>query len=485
MEDYNDDFDANDLSESELIEYTEEYKKFLSEDCEDYSSINLDILEAVIFHLIEESDSELALRFATLWLNIEPDSPEAWYAIGVVYSSYSDYKEATLCYDKALELDPLDTDIIVQKAINYSMEGNNSLAISVLDEILENDPQNELALYNKAYILQYTYRYVEAINILEKLIEMECSEYPLFDDIAFCYQSIKKYNKAIYYFRKALDENPDDAIIWYNLGMVHSHAGHKFQAIEALKTSIAIEHTMPNPHFLLGEIYAEMGRLSMAIEEFTWAYDIDPNNLEYASNLALVLADSGNFESAINIFTLIIDKYSTVLDTAVPYYARCFCYEAMEKYEEAITDIEKAINIDPINADYFYAYGNLLGRVEKYDRAIYAFKRSIQLNPDKIPAKMDLAVIYMGLKKNAEARELLDSILENNPTHTAAVHLMAKSYLMESDFDSAAKYLFDLLNVDNDFKKKVQAENPEFYAELEQKSEKANNKLKSKKMNKS
>lgn len=484
MEDYNDDFDANDLSEPELIEYTEEYRKFLSPECEDYSSINLDILEALIFHLMEETDSYLALRFANLWLDIEPDSPEAWYALGVVYSSYSDYEEATICYDRALELDPLDSDIIVQKAINYSMSGNNSMAISMLDEILEKEPDNELALYNKAYILQYTYRYIEAINLLEKLIEMGCTEYPLFDDIAFCYQSIKKYEKAIYYFKKAIDETPDDALIWYNLGMAQNHAGHKFQAIESLKTSIAIEGSLLNAHFLLGEIYAEMGRLTMATEEFAWAYDIDPNNLEYASNLALVLADSGNFESAINIFTLIINKFSTVLDTAVPYYARCFCYEAMGKYEEAIIDIEKAINIDPINSDYFYAYGNLLGRLNRYDRAIYAFRRAIQLNPDKLPAMMDLAVIYIELGKLNDARELLSAILEKHPAHSAAVHLMAKSYLMESDFDSAAKYLFDLLSVDNDFKKKVQAENPEFYAELEQKSEKAS-KMKSKKMNKS
>ncbi len=467
MEDYESDYD-DELSESEIQEYIKKYKVYLSEDyTEDLPTPDSEILESIIFFLIEEEAIDEAMKFCKLWLRHEPESASAWYALSILYSGYGDYDAADQCIDKASELDPSDSDIIVQKALNYSLAGNNTLAIMVIDKILEKEPENDMALYNKAFLLQSIYRYNDAIKILEQLLELESDEYPLFDDIAYCYQAIKKYDKALHYYKLAIEDNPDDVFLWYNLGIVHNAAGHKFQAIEALKNSISIYEDLPKAHFALGSIYAELGRLMQAIDAYSAAFELEPNNYEHIVNLATALADSGDYHLAIMLFTFMIDQNG---DSAIPFFARSLCYDALEDYENASADIKKALHLDPSNPEYLHSYATILINSGNDKKAIEIFKKCIKLAPENLQAKSDFATLYIRLGDMVKARKILKSIIEIEPKWTDAYHLLAKSYIAEMDFDSAAKYLFDLMQVDIAFREKIKKENPEFYEELERKT---------------
>jgi tetratricopeptide (TPR) repeat protein len=55
--------------------------------------------------------------------------------------------------DKALEIDPVNTNALIVKGFSLGISGNHTEAIKYFDLALENDPKNVDVLYGKRVIL--------------------------------------------------------------------------------------------------------------------------------------------------------------------------------------------------------------------------------------------------------------------------------------------------------------------------------------------
>ena len=52
-----------------------------------------------------------------------------------------------------------------------------------------------------------------------------------------------------------------------------------------------------------------------------------------------------------------------------------------EKYNEAIKAYDKAIEINPQDSDVWYKKGNILNKLGKYNEAIKAYEKAIEIDP--------------------------------------------------------------------------------------------------------
>lgn len=80
-------------------------------------------------------------------------SVKAWNNKGIALSERDRFDEAIKCYDKALELDPQDTDVWNNKGTALDRMERFDEAIASFDNALKFDHQNELAKNNKAIVL--------------------------------------------------------------------------------------------------------------------------------------------------------------------------------------------------------------------------------------------------------------------------------------------------------------------------------------------
>ena len=90
--------------------------------------------------------------------------------------------------------------------------------------------------------------------------------------------------------------------------------------------------------------------------------------------------------------------------------------------EEAIRMVEKALRLNP-HGPFFYLYNlgfayRLAGR---YEEAMAALKRVLGRNPDWIPAHFNLAIIYSELGREEEARAEAAEVLRVNPNFSLEV----------------------------------------------------------------
>jgi tetratricopeptide (TPR) repeat protein len=94
----------------------------------------------------------------------------------------------------------------------------------------------------------------------------------------------------------------------------------------------------------------------------------------------------GEYEEAIECFNRAIELNPNDADA---YNCRGFVYYYyyyLGQHERAIKDFSKAIKLDPNNADAYFFRGSVYGQLKQYEKAIEDFNRAIELNPTDIGA---------------------------------------------------------------------------------------------------
>ncbi|WP_445475875.1 tetratricopeptide repeat protein [Methanococcoides methylutens] len=167
----------------------------------EYPEEKIEYYSAVI-----ESDS----RDPLLWT--EEAVALVWTNTGIAYCDLSEYNKAVYCFKKALELDPLNSDIWYNKGIAHSYLGKYEESIESYTKVLEINPRYDNAWINKGMIHDILGEYEEAIKSYEHVhITMELDpKYALtWNKKGIAYYHLTKYEEAITCFAKVLNVDPD------------------------------------------------------------------------------------------------------------------------------------------------------------------------------------------------------------------------------------------------------------------------------------
>ena len=144
-------------------------------------------------------------------------------------------------------------------------------------------PDFQTIINDSAKLLQQN-RPGEAVGLLEPLYK----ETPTHPDVAInlggAYILQRKWDRAVRVLAKAAEANPENVMLWINLGAAHlgnlQTAGPKQQAraIQAYERALHIDSAAPNVHYHLGLIYKERGEFNRATAFFQRALEVRPSD---------------------------------------------------------------------------------------------------------------------------------------------------------------------------------------------------------------
>lgn len=78
---------------------------------------------------------------------------------------------------------------------------------------------------------------------------------------------------------------------------------------------------------------------------------------------------------------------------------------------------EKAINLDPSNAEYHYKLGRLYGKSKAYELQLAEYQAAVRLNPTNSQYHQSLAWAYGQINKVSEAQQEFKTAIELSPTY--------------------------------------------------------------------
>ena len=150
-------------------------------------------------------------------------------------------------------------------------------------------------------------------------------------------------------------------------------------------------------------MYAKTGRLPEAINHFSKAVQLDPENLNMRNNLRKAIVSRENIKTEIR-------------------------------------KTEREMDIDE-NANLYNRLGNLYRSLGESMTAIKHYKKALSIQPDFPPALNNLAILYVSKKEYDQALPLFNHIIKIVPDHAGTYYNIACIYALQNQSKDAISWL--------------------------------------------
>ena len=105
----------------------------------------------------------------------------------------------------------------------------------------------------------------------------------------------------------------------------------------------------------------------------------------------------------------------------------------LREFEKSLTDIQKALSIDSSKAEYYILLADLNFTANKTHLAKEALERALTLDPANADANMKLAEIYFYVKQYDQSIAYIDGVLKSDLHHAKAYFLKGMNFKEKGD----------------------------------------------------
>jgi tetratricopeptide (TPR) repeat protein len=200
----------------------------------------------------------------------------------------------------------------------------------------------------------------------------------LHDNKAFALHMVGDHQAAIEELSKAIAIAPEDQWAFYMRGLSHARAGKLKDAATDLDVASKLEPDNWDTLRERASVNIQIGQASKAIADLDRLVAIRPKDETLVRMLSIAHAAKENCDLALSL----ADKALALGDKTVwPYRSKGLCFGKMGRLDEAANAYGEAIRLDPRDLASLLARAGIEFRDEKYDAAIDDVSRAIELSP--------------------------------------------------------------------------------------------------------
>ena len=216
----------------------------------------------------------------------------------------------------------------------------------------------------------------------------------------------EEFKTAADYFGLASEIMPDSSGPYVNRAFALLNVGMEEDAVAPLEMAIEKGDTQSSTFLFLGDIYNRQGNMEKAMEVFSQAAGLYPENTDIQSQLLNLYVQTG-------------------------------------QADQAMAEYQAAVDQDPNNEVLLYNYGSLLLEAERFDDAIHYLGRAAEASPDYANAYYNLGAAYINKAvKISEQISGMDDALREERDNLAEDEISAR----ESEMDVLAQERHDLFD---------------------------------------
>ena len=213
---------------------------------------------------------------------------------------------------------------------------------------------SELKKFIKAKTLHKNGNIDEAIKLYKKLLKTNNLDSRLFFYIGTAFLQKKNFKEAYKNLKEAIKIDNSIPDYFNNIGVALSELNKNEDAIKNYNEALRIKPNFVDPIINIGISYKKLKKFDLSKKFFKKSLEFNPNNHIVFNNLGNLFKEEGNTTKAFEFYNEALKINSNYID-ALNNKAEILLVE--KKYEEALVEFEKVINLNP---KFEYSFGKLI-----------------------------------------------------------------------------------------------------------------------------
>ena len=395
---------------SDFSEHNEEFKaliKNIEKKLNNKDSFYLDVEEisSVSNYYLEKGMISKSMAILKIGLNLHPNSGDIKLHLAQVYTANGDYKNALKFAEKTLELQPNNEEVLILKAEIYSYLGEHKKSIDYYLEYLEvgSDEGLDLIYNDMAWEYESLMDYDNALKYLKLALEINPEEDTLLFEIAYFYEETGKQDECIEFYNKFLDENPYSFNGWYNLGIVHNERREYKEAVMAFDFATVIKDDFASAYFNKGNAHFNLKEYGQALECYYTTFEHEDNQAITFCYIGECYEKLENFEEAEKSFEIALSINNEIQEALV---GIAIVKDKQGLTIDSVPFIEKATKLYPKTSSCWYIAGEVYNKLQRFEDAYFAYSKADEYDKeDTVQIKLDFSNF---IAENLSLQEALD-----------------------------------------------------------------------------
>lgn len=265
----------------------------------------------------------------------------------------------------------------------------------------------------------------------------------------------RDFTLAARLFKSLLADDPNNLELLNSLGQLYIKASDDEKALPFYEQIIKLNPVNVDAYNNMGGIYRRLKRYDESIAILNKALSFNKNNSEVKYNLGFTYKLMGKNDEACDCFEYVISENP---NDVLAYNHLGSIYATKKDYQKSISIYKRGLQIDPNHPILQYNLARSYVATNSDFDAFKAFEAALRAKPSWKDAVKEYSALLNKYSRTKESCEVIQKAINLYPTDGHLYYLLGKSFLVQTDYESAVKSFEKAISLDNT--------NPSYYEKL-------------------
>ncbi len=380
--------------------------------------------EKIVDYFDEQEDFTKALEAAEMSIEYFPFSSSLLIRKADVLLSQRKYYPALETLDRAETFDATDINLYILKTDAYLALDKQDKAVTILqDAILRFEGEEKLELlFELADVYDDYEEFDKVFDCLLLILNEDSGNEEALYKICFWTDFTGRNEESIRLHLKIIDENPYNELAWFNLGAAYQGLKLYEKAIDAYLYALVIDEKFDYAYRNIGDAYIRLRKYKEAIEALEKVLELSkPEEVIYEA-IGHCYDRMKNFAQA--RFNYRKASHLNPDDSKLYYKVACTYYNE-EQYISAVKQLESALKIHKLQAEYNLLMGECKLQLGLYKEAVQYFSTVVRTKPKNIAGWEALIRCLLNAEYYTEARQQVLAALEHTANRPVFIYYLS------------------------------------------------------------
>lgn len=278
----------------------------------------------------------------------------AWRERGDYLFQRHHYREAIAAYEKALEIQPTDTQLWYKQGLAFDESQCFEEALDCYDRVIRQQPNHAQAWLKRGVVLENLGRLEAALDCYASVVDLQPDSYWAWYDRGKLLESLERWEEAITSYSRAIEIKPNFQL-----------------AVESRKRLLIDQGD--------AERLIQWGHYPEALKVIETVQRQSPTQLRPLLTYGIALSRLKRYDEARAVFEDILAAHP---DCAEAWLEKGLTFHHQNQPDAALACLERVIQLENTIATAWYHRGRVLETMQSYETAMLSYNRALELQPD-------------------------------------------------------------------------------------------------------